>query len=81
MVAPGVVSVMVTDCVAAKVPPAGLITGVAAAEVMVNVAVATGLLANPLATAIALMVSPAETLMAPAKPSGFVTSLLRALKV
>jgi hypothetical protein len=54
MVAPDVASLMVTVCAVAYVPPAGEITGVAAGgRLMVYVPLATLLLKNPFATAIA----------------------------
>jgi hypothetical protein len=52
---------MVTDCVAVNVPAAGENVGVAAIGVMVYLAVATALLAVPVATAIASTVSVALT--------------------
>ena len=65
MVAPVVLSVIVTVCGTVNVPVAGVITGVAAggsAEI-VYVALATALLENPVAVAMALIVSVAVTLI------------------
>ena len=64
MVAPEVASVMVTVCAEVKVPPLGVITGVAAmGSLMVYAAVATALGLSPGERAIALMVSDLETVM------------------
>jgi hypothetical protein len=66
MVAPGVVVASVTDTGPVKLPPVGVIVGVAAVgAVMVKVAVATGLSTNPVATASALTVLVVATLNAP----------------
>src|SRR5712671_4335652 len=56
MVAPLVVSLMVTVCVVVYVPATGLKVGVAAACVMVYAALPTALCAKPVATAIAWIV-------------------------
>ena len=57
MVAPLVVSLMVTDCAAVNVPGAGEKVGVAACGLIVYAAEAAALVENPLAVAMALMVS------------------------
>jgi hypothetical protein len=56
---------MVTLWVDVYVPAAGEITGVPAGRLMVNAAEATALFENPVATAIASMVSVDETVIAP----------------
>jgi hypothetical protein len=61
MVEPARLSVIVTCSVAAKVVEPGVITGAGVFALIAYVAVATALFVKPVSTAIALIVSLAET--------------------